>query len=358
MLKYYLDHALKYSLFWLFNRGYKCNYDSDPIEEIIEETIVFCYTADTYNSKKNSGAKYFVCLVPVEPAAGFEIYPVHKSVWLVQPTLPLLSLKFIKFPKELDNHLCFNGSKSGSFLSIRVSEDKHGPSDIVVFDYNDVEINNVIHRGKTNSRVLEDPRLFSHAGEVFSTYSVIEPYITGILTTSYLGYSPIMNSDPVIPKFGKNLMKGPEKNWGFFSSKGDIYAIYSIIPWKILIIRGDEATLVYKQTFPIEDVGPIHGGACPTFYDGKWWVFARIMSRGLERNSIVCVVFDPSTFSILGYGAPSFLSSSALSYHLFYIGSAEIEHSVWTCVGGFNDAAVAEIQFSHEDLLKEIQWLN
>jgi hypothetical protein len=162
-----------------------------------------------------------------------------------------------------------------------------------------------------------------------------------------------MKPDLLIPQFGKNLEKGPEKNWGFFSLNNSLYAIYSYSPWKILKIDNEEAEVVYEQEFPAKHLGPIHGGACPVLHDGKMWAFGRCR----ETGSILCVVFDPANFQVLALGLPLFLHNSVFENYLFYIGSAEIQDSVWKCIGGFNDAAIVEISFPHEKLLKELVWI-
>jgi len=239
-------------------------------------------------------------------------------------------------------------------LTVRVSGDKFGPSDILLFMYNDLEKGRIIHRGKMLSTVLEDPRLFFHRGTIHSSFSVIEQYITGVPTSCRSGYSPAIQINMSIPRYGKNLEKGPEKNWGFFSEGDQLYAIYSYTPWRILKIDGEEAEVIFEQNFPVASPTPIHGGTCPVLHDGKWWVFGRIMDHSDDRGSIVCVVFEPVTFRILSWAPVSFLSAKAFSYSLFYIGSAEIAGGIWTCVGGFNDCSVAEIQFSHETLVKVI----
>ena len=363
MLDNYLIHSKSTHLYRLFTKDHNHWYDANPIwrvysdhcphsEEITEKTVVCCASAETYLIKKDSPAKTFILLEKVEPADGFGIYPIHNGIWLIEPAIET-GLRFIDMPVP-SSMLCFNASKLGPFLIMRVSTDKFGPSDILLLMYNDLTKGRVIHQGKILSLVLEDPRLFFHRGMIYSTYSTINKYITGVPTSCNLGYSPLTEVSLRIPKFGKNLEKGPEKNWGFFSQGDQLYAIYSYTPWKILKIEGEEATIAYTQDFPENAPGPIHGGTCPVLHDGKWWVFGRIMDHTDKRGSIICVVFCPTTFRILAWTPVSFLSTKALSYHLFYIGSAEIADGIWTCVGGFNDCSVAEVRFSHADLVNEI----
>jgi hypothetical protein len=363
MFNNYLIHTKTVQLRKLFdNDKYTYWYDSPSFwkvisddyphsEEIKENTVVFCSSVETYATKKDFSAKYFVVTVPVDPNPGFTGYPVHNGIWIIQPTISAPITRFQKFPSFFDRVLCFNGSKLGPFLIVRIALNKFGPSDILLFMYNDLEKGSIFHKGQMEKRVLEDPRLFFHRGHIYSSFSVIENYITAVPTSCHLAYSPVINMNMTIPKYGKNLERGPEKNWGFFSSGEQLYAIYSYTPWRILKIDGEEVTAIYEQEFPEGAPKPIHGGTCPTFHDGKWWVFGRIMDQSDDRGSIVCVVFDPTTFRILAWAPVPFLSAAAFSYSLFYIGSAEIADGVWTCVGGFNDCSVAEVQFSHDALV-------
>ena len=364
MLDNYLIHSRSTHLSKVFTKGRTTWYDGNPIwevysedsphcEEITEDTVVCCSSAATYSAMRNCSAQAFILLEKVEPADGFGIYPIHNGVWLVEPTIPC-PVRFLEIPNMPAHMLCFNGSKLGPFLVMRVSADKFGPSDIILLMYNDLSKGQLIHQGKMLSRVLEDPRLFFHMGMIYSTYSVINPYITAVRTSCYLGYSPLTEVSLKIPKYGKNLVKGPEKNWGFFSSGEDLYAIYSYTPWRILKVDGEEASVAYTQEFPKGGPKNIHGGTCPVLHDGKWWVFGRIMDTSFRRDSIICVVFCPTTFRILTWAPVPFFTMEALAHHLFYIGSAEIANGVWTCVGGFNDCSVAEVKFSHADLIKDM----
>jgi hypothetical protein len=63
--------------------------------------------------------------------------------------------------------------------------------------------------------------------------------------------------------------------------------------------------------------------------------------------SIIVVVFEPRTFRILRVFEPAFLSREAMGMNLFYIGSAEYEDGIWTCVGGWNDTKVCKVVFPH-----------
>ena len=161
-----------------------------------------------------------------------------------------------------------------------------------------------------------------------------------------------------MPKYGKNLLQGPEKNWGFFEEGGELYAVYSYRPWKILRIRREEVEEVATQEFCGVYKGRIHGGTCPKLVDGLWWAFGRVIDE-TGCPSIIVVAFEPKTFRIAGYAEPSFLTREALGMNLFYIGSAEYdEEGRWECVGGWNDAKVFRAVIPHAAILKEVVWVD
>jgi FkbM family methyltransferase len=65
-----------------------------------------------------------------------------------------------------------------------------------------------------------------------------------------------------------------EKNWGFFEHEGQLYAVYSIRPHRVLRIEGNRATLVAETDVPFPaKSGLLHGGAPPVFHRGEYYCF-------------------------------------------------------------------------------------
>lgn len=355
-------HTCQIHLLWLFEAGFTTWYDVNPAwdyvraayphsEEITSKTLVFCSDANTYEMARSQGAEYLLAHFPVPEEEGRTSFPIYQELCLSQPRLECLdrvALTFYDFPEIERDYLCFNGSKLGNIIIIRVADEKWGPSMTVAVDASDTRRVKILNPGQEGSTIYEDPRLFLYKGKICSTFTVIENYTIDVPTKQRLGYCSVYpDSDlPIMPKYGKNLEMGPEKNWGFFQEGADLFAIYSYRPWTILKIEHDEATKVYEQDFPVEYKGRIHGGTCPRMVDGAWWAFGRSINHS-GCPSIIVVVFEPKTFRILRVFEPSFLSREALGMNLFYIGSAEYEDGIWTCVGGWNDTKVCKVVFPH-----------
>jgi hypothetical protein len=285
------------------------------------------------------------------------------DLWYVQPkpaALETVALSFYDFPGLQEKHLCFNGSKLGDTILIRVSKEKWGESGIVAVKTDNLTCGLVINGGAAGSTIYEDPRLFSWRGSICSAFTVIEKYTVGVHTKQGLGYCsvfPVMEGI-LMPNYGKNLLQGPEKNWGFFEEGGELYAVYSYSPWKILRIQREEATVAYTEEFPTPYKGRIHGGTCPKLIDGLWWAFGRVINE-TGCACIIVVAFEPRTFRIVGYAEPSFLTREALGMNLFYIGSAEYTaEGSWECVGGWNDVKVFRAMISHAAILREMRWMD
>jgi len=305
---------------------------------------------------RSKGVEYFLTLFPVPEEDGRSCFPVHQGIWISQPRLKCLdkaALTFYDFPAIEQNFICFNGSKFDHIIVIRVADEKWGESSIVAVDASDTRRIKILNPGQTGSTIYEDPRLFLYKDCIYSTFSVIENYTTDVPTKRGLGYCSVYPDFGlhIIPKYGKNLEMGPEKNWGFFQEGDDLFAVYSYRPWTILKIERDEATKVYEQEFPMEYKGRLHGGTCPKMVDGVWWAFGRFINHS-GFPSIIALVFEPRTFRIVRIFEPTFLSREALGMNLFYIGSAEYDDGIWTCVGGWNDAKVCKLVFPHAAILE------
>ena len=362
-------HTCQTHLQWRLEPGFTTWYDVNPAwkypiatyppsEEITDKTLVFCSSATTYEMGRSKGAEYFLSLVKLPEEDGRSSYPIHQGLWLSQPRLKCLdkaALTLYDFPAIEQKYLCFNGSKLDNIIVIRVAKEKYGESMTVAVDANYTRMVKILNPGQKGSTIYEDPRLFLYKGKICSALTVIENYTTGIHTKQGLGYCSVHPDYgiPILPKYGKNLEMGPEKNWGFFQEGADLFAIYSYRSWTILKIEHDEATKVYEQDFPVEYKGRIHGGTCPKMVDGVWWAFGRCINHN-GYPSIIVVVFEPRTFRIIRVFEPEFLCREALGMNLFYIGSAEYENGIWTCVGGWNDAKVCKFVFPHAAILGEM----
>jgi hypothetical protein len=65
-----------------------------------------------------------------------------------------------------------------------------------------------------------------------------------------------------------------EKNWSFFEYDGELFAVYSFTPCRILRIEGNAATLAHEMpTAAIWQGGEIWGGAPPVLVGNELWCF-------------------------------------------------------------------------------------
>ena len=355
-------------LAWLFEAGFTAYYDTDTSwdyvrktsykgsEEITAKSFVFCSNRETYENGLSAGARYFLSLIAIVVDNTLVCFPIHGGLWYIQPSLTCLStlsISFYDFPGFEEEYLCFNGSKLGNIILLMASKDKWGESTIIAVKADDLTQGLIVKSGTPGSTIYEDPRLFSYKGETYSAFTVCDPTKSGL---GYCSVFPVI--EPIImPKYGKNLEMGPEKNWGFFEEDRSLYAVYSSYrPWTILKIQYNEVTVVREDRFPIEYKGPIHGGTCPKLVDGLWWIFGRVIDAS-EYPSIIVVAFEPKTFKIRGYAEPSFLTREALGMNLFHMGSAEYSGGIWECVGGWNEAKVFNARIPHSAIVKEMVWL-
>lgn len=130
----------------------------------------------------------------------------------------------------------------------------------------------------------EDPRLFLHGAALHIAYIGV------------VGGDQIWHTNQLYARIGDDLkvekifsVQYPkrnlwEKNWQFFSHDGQLYAIYSIAPHKILKIDGERAELVYETQTPAPwSGGECRGGTPPMLIRAKQPNPKKIMVRNRAR---------------------------------------------------------------------------
>jgi FkbM family methyltransferase len=128
------------------------------------------------------------------------------------------------------------------------------------------------HPGANYGR--EDPRLFFHAGRLHVSFIGV------------VGGNRIRHTNQLYARIGDGLRveavfhphfpgrREWEKNWQFFSHGGELYAVYSVAPHRVLRVRGDAAALAYETaTYAPWVGGELRGGAAPVLAGGEWWCF-------------------------------------------------------------------------------------
>jgi FkbM family methyltransferase len=124
----------------------------------------------------------------------------------------------------------------------------------------------------------EDPRLFIFRGELHVSYSAL--YQRGDKSWTDVCYARLEQDatgnwhvgDEFYPHYAGRTTW--EKNWGFFEHNGELLAVYSISPHRVLRIDGNGAELIADVPirFPAKP-GMLHGGAPPVFHRGEYYCF-------------------------------------------------------------------------------------
>lgn len=125
----------------------------------------------------------------------------------------------------------------------------------------------------------EDPRLFIHRGRLHVAYTAVryEPDSKGgkwhmVTDVAYARLAKTADGWAVAEDFYPHYPQRSfwEKNWGFFSHEDQLYAVYSINPYKVLRIDGNRAELVYEH-YGLPGGGVKRGGASPVRYLGEFY---------------------------------------------------------------------------------------
>lgn len=121
----------------------------------------------------------------------------------------------------------------------------------------------------------EDPRLFLFRGRLHVSYIGVEGYNGRVLRTSQL-YARIGDDLRVEQVFAPRYARRNawEKNWSFFEHGGQLYAVYSIAPHRIVRVDGERVELAHETPTPLPwKGGEMRGGAAPVLVGDEWWSF-------------------------------------------------------------------------------------
>lgn len=130
----------------------------------------------------------------------------------------------------------------------------------------------------------EDPRLFIHRDELHVAFTAVQTRAKGeAKLVAHVGYARLKEAAPstwhvaeaYVPEYEH---RGPwEKNWGFFSCEGQLWAVYNSERHTVLAIDRGKATKAYeheRRTIPgTQARGCIRGGASPQYWRGEFYSF-------------------------------------------------------------------------------------
>lgn len=121
----------------------------------------------------------------------------------------------------------------------------------------------------------EDPRLFSHDGNLWLAFCGAVPTNEGVQANQLLARldDGLQVAEYIAPLYSRRTYP-MEKNWTYFAQEGKLHCIYSINPHRILRLDGDRANDVSETAaiFPWAG-GLLRGGACPVRRGDEYYVF-------------------------------------------------------------------------------------
>lgn len=195
----------------------------------------------------------------------------------------------------------------------------------------------------------EDPRLFIHKDKLHIAFSGVQKGTGRIVVHQmYARLNDDLHAEAVYyPHFHDRA--DWEKNWGFFSSGDQLYAVYSIQPHTILRIDGDQATRVHqsetKGWSPM--IGLKRGGASPVKRGSEWYCFFHDAwdAYGKPREYNICLYTfeDRPPFRINRIArVPLFRPDAAhrpnkSTPNVIFPGSAFLEDHLWHVAAGYYD---------------------
>jgi predicted GH43/DUF377 family glycosyl hydrolase len=151
-----------------------------------------------------------------------------------------------------------------------------------------------------------------------------------------------------------------EKNWTFFEYEGELHAIYSIRPHRVLKIQGTEA-VEHSLTpgCPPWVGGHWRGGAAPCKIGEEYWCFCHgkidsnpfVYSIGLycfeARPPFRVTRYTPEPlFWADGKDIPPELNWA----RVVFCNGAILENGIWKCSAGIHDCHSDIFEFSHEEV--------
>lgn len=208
----------------------------------------------------------------------------------------------------------------------------------------------------------EDPRLFRYRGQLHVAF--IGVVTTDGQTHTNMMYARLDDSFRVERVFapvycGRNWW---EKNWSFFEHDGELFAVYSISPHKILRIDGERATLAHNvpSLARWEGAEP-RGGASPVRVGDEFWHFFHDRSAGVYRIGLY--TFDAAPpFAPRRFVAEPILAADQATkpagWHVaveYPCGAVPQPDGTWVVSTGVHDQWTALHRFDDADLQRRLR---
>lgn len=207
-------------------------------------------------------------------------------------------------------------------------------------------------------RGREDPRLFRFRGRTHVAFTGLPNgpgQECGIL---YADVSEPLKTQPIAPKYAHRA--ATEKNWGFFESGGDLFAVYQIGPvHRVLKIEGDRITAVHETSWsPCDSWGPLRGGASPLRVGDEFYSFYHTRQYPSEKSQWTIYTMGVYTFDAKPPFAPKRWASEPLiiagktkpGWAVIFPGGASLRDGRFLITGGEHDRACKAWEFQAADI--------
>jgi predicted GH43/DUF377 family glycosyl hydrolase len=236
------------------------------------------------------------------------------------PSLTLIDAAALAPGKRaFNNGICAYG---GRLLMAYRLDPFEGPHRIAI-----AELDRTTYRPQSNALVelahvddgahCEDPRLFVFRGRLWLAFtharfgygSFAQQLYTELRTDG-----GVWRGDAIVPDYGRNRCDGIEKNWSFFESNGELYALYAPWRWEFVRIDGSRRCAVVPgdRRSPVWDYGTLSGGTPPQrMADGRFLTLLHsYTSSGPTRvyHALVAVFAPEPPFALERISAAPILS--------------------------------------------------
>lgn len=204
----------------------------------------------------------------------------------------------------------------------------------------------------------EDPRLFMHNGRLHIAYIGV---VGRIIHTSVL-YAQLTEDCSAVEQLWYPHLPSRqswEKNWGFFSHGGELFAIYSVAPHRILRVVDAVPAFAHETPCPVPWQGGVpRGGAAPVLVGDEWWHFFHDRTEnGLRVYRTGLYTFENKPpFRIKRYIPEPILTADATTRPsdqyaavVFTCGAVK-RGGDWILSSGIHDRWTELTKFSHVDL--------
>jgi predicted GH43/DUF377 family glycosyl hydrolase len=206
--------------------------------------------------------------------------------------------------RAFNNGIC---AYRGRLLMAYRQQPFDGPDRVVI-----AELDRVTHAPRANAHVelsglaaganAEDPRLFVHGERLWLSFTHALPPGRGAFAQQMYGAleedGAVWRADALAPDYGSNRRDGFEKNWTFFESAGELFALYA--PWRWEFVRigrdGRCAAVRGKRRALSREFGVPFGGTPPMRRpDGSFLTLLHAYTMAGETRvyHVLAAVFEP-----------------------------------------------------------------